>query len=59
MTLFIFKLNYHSSTLLIDQGNVTEKILSGGGGRVLGIVPFGGAKWTEQRTFKLAFNLAT
>jgi len=37
------------------HGKVIEKILHGG--RVLGIVPFGGAGVTIGRTFELAFAL--
>ena len=36
------------------HGKVIEKTLSDEVRRVLGIVPFGGAEWTERRTFCLA-----
>ena len=38
----------------LGQGKVIEKTLSG---KVLGIVPIGGAEVTIGRTFELEFNL--
>jgi hypothetical protein len=42
--------------LKVIEKTFPEKSVLGFWG-VLGIVPFGGAKWTEQKTISLAFNL--